>query len=151
MRLMVATPLTTVNHADDAVHIRAEDATGAFGILPGHADFLTVLAVSVLTWRDSRGQEHYVALRGGMLSVREGSAVLIATPEAVAGEELHQLESEVLARFRRQVDEERAARTEAQRLHLAAIRQIMRLLRPGSVSAAPAIQAMSLPSARAES
>ena len=33
-------------------HLRAEDDTGAFGILPGHADFLTVLAVSVVTWRD---------------------------------------------------------------------------------------------------
>lgn len=112
------------------MHVRAEDSSGAFGILHGHADFLTVLAISVLAWRDRRGREHYVAVRGGMLSVRDGSSVSVATPEAVPGDDLHRLEADVLTRFQRQLDEERAARTAAQRLHLAAIRQIMQLLRP---------------------
>ena len=53
MRLTVTTPLAIVVEADDVAHLRAEDETGAFGILPGHADFLTALAVSVVTWRDS--------------------------------------------------------------------------------------------------
>lgn len=120
----------TVLQTDEAVHVKAEDASGAFGILQGHADFLTVLAVSVLTWRDGQGREHYVAVRAGMLSVRNGSSVGVATPEAVAGEDLHLLEADVLSRFQRHLDEERAARSQAQRLHLAAIRQIIRLLRP---------------------
>jgi F-type H+-transporting ATPase subunit epsilon len=130
MRLDVTTPFATVLHTDEAVHVRAEDASGAFGILRGHADFLTVLSVSVLAWRDGHASEHYVALRGGVLSVRDGNSVTITTGEAVVGEDLHLLEAEVLRRFRRQADEERAAHTEARRLHLAAIRQIMRLLRP---------------------
>lgn len=130
MRLDITTPFTTVLRTEDAVHVRAEDSSGAFGILHGHADFLTVLAISVLAWRDRRGREHYVAVRGGMLSVRDGSSVSVATPEAVPGDDLHRLEADVLTRFQRQLDEERAARTAAQRLHLAAIRQIMQLLRP---------------------
>ena len=44
MRLTVTTPLAIVAEADDVAHLRAEDDTGAFGILPGHADFLTALA-----------------------------------------------------------------------------------------------------------
>lgn len=136
MRLIVTTPLATVVEIDGATHVRAEDPSGAFGILPGHADFLTALAVSVLTWREPQGREHHVAVRGGVLSVRGGSIVLVATPEAVAGDDLHQLESEVLTRFRQQLEAERAAHTEAQRLHLSAIRQIMRLLRPESSHAA---------------
>ena len=130
MRLDITTLFTTVLRTEDAVHVRAEDSSGAFGILHGHADFLTVLAISVLAWRDRRGREHYVAVRGGMLSVRDGSSVSVATPEAVPGDDLHRLEADVLTRFQRQLDEERAARTAAQRLHLAAIRQIMQLLRP---------------------
>ncbi|MDE2050789.1 MAG: F0F1 ATP synthase subunit epsilon [Gammaproteobacteria bacterium] len=130
MRLDITTPFTTVLRTEAAVHVRAEDSSGAFGILPGHADFLTVLSVSVLTWRDMGNREHYVAVRGGMLSVHDGRSVSVAAPEAVAGEDLHRLEAEVLTRFQRQVDEERAAHTADQRLHLAAIRQIMRLLRP---------------------
>jgi len=129
VRLTVTTPLAIIVEASDVVHLRAEDDTGAFGILPGHADFLTALAVSVASWRDDRGAEHYVAVRGGMLEVRDGDTIAIATPEAVAGDDLHRLESEVLAKFRRQLGEEQSARTDAQRLYLAAIRQIARFLR----------------------
>ena len=59
MKLTVTTPLAIVVEADDVAHLRAEDETGAFGILPGHADFLTALAVSVVSWRDERGAEHH--------------------------------------------------------------------------------------------
>jgi F-type H+-transporting ATPase subunit epsilon len=137
MRLDITTPFATVLRTDEAMHVRAEDSSGAFGILRGHADFLTVLEVSVLTWRDGEGREHYVALRGGMLSVRGGGSVTVTTPEAVTGEDLHLLEADVISRFQRHLDEERAAHTAAQRLHLAAIRQIMRLLRPEPAHAPP--------------
>ena len=137
MRLIVTTPLAAVVQVEDVVHVRGEDPSGAFGVLPGHAEFLTALSVSVLTWRDARRSEHHVAVRGGMLSVSAEDVVTVATPEAVAGDDLQRLESEVLTRFRQQQEEERAARTESQRLHLAAIRQIMRLLRPETRYAAP--------------
>lgn len=128
MKLTVATPLAIVVEADNVAHLRAEDETGAFGILAGHADFLTALTMSVVSWRDNRGAEHHIAVRGGMLEVRSGETIAIATPEAVTGDDLRQLEAEVLAGFRRRFAEEQAARTDAQRLHLAAIRQIVRFL-----------------------
>jgi len=110
------------------VHLRAEDETGAFGILPGHADFLTGLEISVVTWRDKAGAEHHVAVRGGMLHVHEGDVIDIATREAICSDDLHHLETEVLTVFRRRLEEDQAARTDAQRLYLAAIRQICRFL-----------------------
>ena len=137
MRLTIATPLAIVIEASNVAHLRAEDDTGAFGILPGHADFLTALSVSVASWRDDHGAEHHVAIRGGMLEVRDGHAIAIATPEAVTGDDLHRLESEVLDKFRRQLVEEQAARTDAQRLYLAAIRQIARFLRTERATAMP--------------
>lgn len=130
MRLTVSTPLAVIVDTEDVAHLRAEDATGAFGILPRHANFLTVLTVSVMTWRDTKDTEHHVAVRGGMLEVRDGTTIAVATREAVPGDDLHRLESEVLARFRQQENEERAAHTDAERLYLAAIRQILGLLRP---------------------
>jgi F-type H+-transporting ATPase subunit epsilon len=129
VRLIVVTPLAIVAEADNVVHLRAEDETGAFGILAGHADFLTALAVSVASWRDDRGTEHHVALRGGMLEVHGGDTIAIASPEAVPDDDLHHLESDVLAGFRHRLAEEQAARTDAQRLYLAAIRQIVRFIR----------------------
>jgi F-type H+-transporting ATPase subunit epsilon len=137
VRLTVTTPLAILVEATDVAHLRAEDESGAFGILPGHADFLTVLTASVASWRDDRGAEHHLALRGGLLEVRGGDAIAIATPEAVAGDDLHRLESEVLAKFRRQLVEEQAARTDAERLYLAAIRQIARFLRAEGTPANP--------------
>jgi F-type H+-transporting ATPase subunit epsilon len=132
MKLTVATPFAIITSADQVAHVRAEDETGAFGLLPGHADFVTLLAVSVITWRDGEGHEHYVAVRGGVLQVQGGNAVSVATPEAVAGDDLHRLETDVLASFRCRLSEEQAARTDAQRLYLAALRQIVRYLRPQS-------------------
>lgn len=130
MRLTVTTPLEIVADIDGVSHLRAEDDTGAFGILPGHADFLTVLSLSVATWRDKGGAEHHVALRGGMLEVRGGETIAIATRQATADDDLHRLETEVLAAYRQAADEEQTARSDAERLYLAAIRQIYRLLRP---------------------
>ncbi len=137
MKLSVSTPLAIVVDADGVSSLRAEDETGAFGILPGHADFLTALAVSVVTWRDGEGVEHHVAVRGGMLAARGGQMIDVATREAVASDDLRHLETEVLAAFRRSLDEEQTARTDAQRLYLAAIRQICRLVRSDRVNAPP--------------
>ena len=59
-----------------------------------------------------------------------GDTITVATREAVADDDLHRLETEVLASFQRRSEEEITARTDAQRLYLAAIRQIYRFLRP---------------------
>ncbi|MCB1566559.1 MAG: F0F1 ATP synthase subunit epsilon [Rhodanobacteraceae bacterium] len=129
MKLVVSTPLEIVVEDDDVAHVRAEDASGAFGILRGHADFLTALSVSVLSWRDLRGRERHVALRGGVLEVRDGERVEVASREAVAGDDLRRLQDEVLRRFRSRQETEQSARSDAQRLYLAAIRQIYSYLR----------------------
>lgn len=145
LKLSVTTPLAIVVEVDEIAHVRAEDATGAFGILPRHADFLTALGISVVTWRDSTGVEHHVAVHGGMLAVRDGRSVTIATREAVADDDLHSLESEVLARFRARLAEEREARKDAERLTLVAINRICGLLRPGRRTKGPDGSILAMP------
>ena len=137
MRLTVVTPLAILADSSDVAQLRAEDETGAFGILPGHADFLTALSVSVVSWRDRGGAEHHIAVRGGMLEVRDGNEIAVVTREAVPGDDLHRLETEVLAAFRHGLQDEQAARTDAQRLYLAAIRQICHFLRSERTTAVP--------------
>ena len=131
MRLRIVTPLTVVIDADDVVSLRAEDASGNFGILPGHAGFLTSLAISVVRWKGQDGVTHFCAVRRGVLSVTGGREVAIATREAVPGDDLATLDQTVLARFRADQDTERTEHVEATRLQLRAIREIMRHLRPG--------------------
>jgi F-type H+-transporting ATPase subunit epsilon len=130
MRLRIVTPLQVEVDEDGVLALRAEDASGCFGVLPGHADLLTSLAISVLSWTRADGTQRHCAVRRGVLSVRGGSDLSVATREAVVGDDLLQLDREVLARFHADLDVERTERVEGTRLQLAAIRQIMRHLRP---------------------
>lgn len=129
MRLRIATPLALVADVDGVTHVRAEDATGAFGIQPGHTEFVTALAVSVLSYRDTSGAEYHVAVRGGVLHVRGGNVVEIATREAVAGDDLELLQHAVLARFRGHADAEAKARTRAAQLNVALVKNLYRYVR----------------------
>jgi F-type H+-transporting ATPase subunit epsilon len=130
MRLLITTPTTVVIDDSAVVAVRAEDESGSFGILGGHADFLTALTVSVVSWRRSDGVRRFCAVRRGVLSVSEGILVAIATREALAGDDLDHLEHVVLAGFRDSVEAERVARTASLQLQMNAIRQIVRYLRP---------------------
>lgn len=131
MRLQVATPLSVVVDADDVRSMHAEDATGSFGILPGHADFVTVLAISVVSWHDAADAEHHIAVRGGVLRVHDGAAIEIATREAVGEDTLERLGAAVLDRFREEQESDEAARTSAGKLQIAALRQLQRYLDAG--------------------
>lgn len=129
MKLLVTTPTAILVDVADVRHVRAEDSTGAFGIQPRHADFLTVLSVSVVSYVDALGVERYVAVHGGVLRVRGGSVVEVATSEGLAGDNLEALEKAVIARYQAEADAEAMARTRATQLHLLAIRRIYRYVR----------------------
>lgn len=131
MRLTITTPLAVLVDADGIASIRAEDASGAFGILPGHDDFLTVLQPSVLSYGDRQGRLHHVALRGGVLTICGGSLVQVATREAYAGDDLDALEATLRYSVTEAHESELEARTEAARLQFAAIRHIQRYLQAG--------------------
>ncbi|PTE22490.1 F0F1 ATP synthase subunit epsilon [Cereibacter changlensis JA139] len=128
LSLRIMTPLVVV--VDQTVtSLRAADASGSFGILPGHADFLTRLALSVISWTTSDGAAHFCAVRGGALTVRRGH-VAVATREAVTGDDLGILDHDVLARFRSDLDEERVEHVEAARLQLDVMRRMLTRLQP---------------------
>ncbi|TJY63099.1 F0F1 ATP synthase subunit epsilon [Sinimarinibacterium sp. CAU 1509] len=110
--------------------VRAEDGSGAFGILPRHVDFLTALSVGVLTWHDTDNTAHHCAVRGGVLTVNDGD-VAVATREGVVDDDLNHLESTVLASFRSRDEEEQKARLGGHQLGLRVAREILRYLNPG--------------------
>jgi F-type H+-transporting ATPase subunit epsilon len=130
IRLTITTPTAVTVRADEVAHVRAEDESGAFGILPGHADFLTVLLPSVVSWRLADGREGHCAVRGGVLTVSGGNEIAVATRDAVTSDDLDWLEHDVLAKFERDRAEEGHARTGSQRLHMQAVRQMIGYLRP---------------------
>lgn len=130
MRLRIVTPLDVVLDENAIASLRAEDASGGFGIQPGHADFLTVLAIGVLGWRCASGAQRYCAVRRGVLTVSHGQDIAVATREAVLGDDLAALETTVLARFRAEIETERGERRESTRLQLDVIRHMVGKLKP---------------------
>ena len=130
MRLVVSTPTAIVEDVTELTHLRAEDETGAFGILPRHADFITVLPVSVVSWSGD-GREGFVLIRGGVLRVSGGMLTQIAARGAWREDQLDELGSSAMDALERGDAEDDTTRTSDTRLHLAAMRQIEKVLRSG--------------------
>ncbi|MGE0710662.1 MAG: F0F1 ATP synthase subunit epsilon [Planctomycetota bacterium] len=131
MRLRVVTPLEVVVE-EEADAVVAEDASGLFGVRPGHAELVTVLSPSVLTWRAGEREGH-VAVRGGVLHVRGRGAeqtVEVATREAMTSDDLAALGEVVARAYRAEDAEEARQRLQDARLQTAVYRSVLRYLRP---------------------
>jgi F-type H+-transporting ATPase subunit epsilon len=120
MKLRITDP-TAILVDTDVRSVRAEDASGSFGILSGHADFLTALGVSI----------GYCAVRNGILTVSHGTEVAVATREGHVGDDLGTLEHDVLARYRERDEGERSERTASAKLRMQAIRHMVEALQGG--------------------
>ena len=127
MRLVVTTPTKVVEDVEDILMVRAEDRTGSFGIQPGHADFVTVLPVSVITWRSADRTGH-VLVRRGVLTVQDGTRIDVAARGAWREDQLAALGPKALEELQRTDEENDITRKSEHRLHLATIRQIERLI-----------------------
>lgn len=130
MRLQIVTPLSVVVDMD-VDSLRAEDASGSFGIQESHAPFLTALALSIVSWRMG-AMEHFCATRGGVLRVTRDATIEIASREAIQGDDLSTLDADVLSRFRSDADAERVEHVETVQLQLNAIRRMVSRLATGA-------------------
>ena len=137
LHLTVTTPAQILVDSGDVAAVRAEDESGSFGILPGHADLLTALVPSVVRWRTGDGAAHFCAVRGGVFTVSAGHNVTIACREGVVGDSLEDLEAKVRTVRAQQLEADRKARVEQVRMHALAVRQLVRYLRPDPAPAAP--------------
>jgi F-type H+-transporting ATPase subunit epsilon len=136
LHFTVTTPEHVLVESDDVAAVRAEDQSGSFGILPGHADLLTVLVPSVVRWRTADGAARFCAVRGGVFTVSAGHNVAVACREGVVGDSLEDLEAKVRAVRAQQLEADRKARVEQVRQHALAVRQLLRYLRPNPAHAA---------------
>jgi F-type H+-transporting ATPase subunit epsilon len=137
LKLTVTTPAQILVAADDVVAVRAEDQSGSFGILPGHADLLTVLVPSVVRWRTADGTSRFCAVRGGVFTVSAGRSVAVACREGVVSDSLEALEVKVRTVRAQQLEADRKVRAGRVRVHAFAVRQLVKYLRPGPDTGAP--------------
>ena len=131
LHLIIATPAKVLADVENVRSLRAEDDSGAFGILPGHADLLTVLPPSVVRWTAQDGRTRYCALSGGVLRVAEGKLVAVACRRGAVADDLSALQGEIGALRSAELEADRRARVAQTMLHARALRRFMRSLRAG--------------------
>ncbi|WP_175948187.1 F0F1 ATP synthase subunit epsilon [Burkholderia pyrrocinia] len=136
LHMTIATPAGMLVDAPDVVAFRAEDASGSFGVLPGHTDFLTALSPCVVRWSTADGTRRFCAVSGGVLRVIDGKDINIACRDGELGDALETLEARVRETRESRIDATRRVRVEQTRLNAQAIRQILKYLRPGTPDAA---------------
>src|SRR5947209_3951278 len=76
--------------------VRAADASGQFGLLPGHECFLTLLSPCVISFREESGPERYAAADGGVLLL-EKDRISVVTREAAVADRIEDVAEAVLA------------------------------------------------------
>jgi F-type H+-transporting ATPase subunit epsilon len=103
--------------------LQAADASGRFGVRPGHEAFVTLLVPCVVLYRDESGRERYAAADGGVLVV-EGERVVVVTHEAVAADRLEEVADAAAAMLEARRLREKAARAEFTELQAALLRQL---------------------------
>jgi F-type H+-transporting ATPase subunit epsilon len=74
--LEIATPMRLVV-SETVDEVVAPGVEGYFGVLPGHAPFLTTLGIGEVSYRTGR-DTHYLALAGGFAEVRNDKVIVLA-------------------------------------------------------------------------
>ena len=103
--------------------VQAVDASGSFGLLPGHEDFCTVLVPGVLTYRDPSGQAHYAAVDGGVLLL-ERSQISVVTQDALVADRIEEVADAAAQMLATRQGQERAARAAFADLVASLLREI---------------------------
>jgi F-type H+-transporting ATPase subunit epsilon len=125
LRLRVQVPLETVVDADVA-KVVAEATDGWFCLLPHHVDLVTTLVAGVMVYEDLDGDERFVAVDEAVL-VKCGPEVLLATPQAVTGPELGQLQTTIEALVRARDEREALTRAAMRKLEATFLRGLLDL------------------------
>ena len=132
MRLQVFMPEHIVLDCA-ARKVVAEGASGSFGILPRHIDFVEPLVPGILAvvsgaspGPESDADERFVAVDEGVL-VKCGRSVFVSVRNAVVGAELGALEQTVRDQFRRIDTREQAMRSALAKLEADVVRRFIEM------------------------
>src|SRR5947209_15734598 len=127
-RLQIVTPERVLMDGP-VTSVTAPGIEGQFGVLAGHAPFVTELASGELRYRDSAGVEQLLAVHGGFFQVANDRATVLADaaerPEEIDVERARRAQERAREEQRRVV--ERYSEIEATRARAALERSLTRI------------------------
>jgi F-type H+-transporting ATPase subunit epsilon len=111
------------------VSLQAADASGRFGLRPGHEDFMTVLVPCVVRYQPEQGAERFAAVDGGVLLLERGR-ISIATRDTVVAERIDRVADAAAAMLASRREKEQAARSGFAELEITLLRELRKAVRP---------------------
>lgn len=123
MKLKVFLPAQVLLDAE-VTRVVAPGAHGSFCLLPRHIDLVAPLVPGIIAYTTPAQGDAYLAVDEGVL-VKQGTEVLVSTPNAVAGLSLGELGDAIEKLFRTRDDHERRARAALGRLEASLLRQLI--------------------------
>lgn len=106
LRLELATPIRLVV-AEEVAEVVVPGSEGYFGVLPGHAAFLTTLGIGELAYRQA-GRERYLAVSGGFAEVGNDKVIVLAD----TAERPDEIDRERAERARQRAEQRLSGRTQ---------------------------------------
>lgn len=133
LTLEIATP-TRLVVSEPADEVVAPGIEGYFGVLPGHAPFLTTLGIGELTYRKGR-DEYHLAITGGFVEVRNDKVIVLADtaerPDEIDRDRAERARSRAEARLAGRSPDESPDAIDYTRAIVALARALTRLLVAG--------------------
>jgi len=109
MTVVLVLPTRELFHGS-AIRLTARAEDGAFGVLPGRADFVTALAPGIVSLIEPDGSERLFGTDEGIF-VKQGARVEICVRRAIEGSDLLSLKDGIRTAFSELDERERRART----------------------------------------
>jgi F-type H+-transporting ATPase subunit epsilon len=128
MRLKILLPFQIFADVDRVSRMAVQTPDGSLGLLPNRRDCVTALIAGVMLYEIEGRGEVYVAVDEGVL-VKSGQEVLVSVANAIAGNDLTELQGAVEREFRTRDEDERGARAIMAKLEAGFINRIASLQR----------------------
>ena len=125
MHLEVMTPQGSVVD-EDVTKVSVEATDGSFTLLPRHIDFVATLAPGLVAYVID-GEECLLAVDGGVL-VKRRSSVRIATPGAIPGDNVLDLQRAMRSSVQELNERERQSRRALAHLETDAVRRLIEMV-----------------------
>jgi F-type H+-transporting ATPase subunit epsilon len=122
LTLEIATPTRQVV-AETVDEVVVPGSEGYFGVLPGHAPFLTTLGIGEITYRSGREEYHLMAA-GGFAEVRNDKVIILLD----IGERPDEIDRARAERARERAERRLAGRTQEDVDYTRALAALMRAL-----------------------
>jgi F-type H+-transporting ATPase subunit epsilon len=119
---------TQYEHIENVTSFVGEDASGGFGILPGHARLMTVLEFGLARFRVGQGNWEFLALPGGLVYFTQDQ-LFLNTRRYLRSGDYESIQIALQQQFAAEEGELRAMKESLQRLEQEMLKRLLEINR----------------------